>query len=234
MKSQPAHNDVIDSKAAAKRLFVAVLCMILGTSSMYAVAVFLPAVQADFGVSRSDVSLPYTYMMLGLGLGSILMGKLADRFGVSAALQLGAVCVGLGYILSGFAPNIIIFSIFHGLLLGFFGASSTFAPLMADTSMWWSKYRGLAVGICSSGNYVAGTIWPPLVQYGIEHMGWRNTYIAMGIVCGVGMFFLAILLAAVLHLAYMEFPERHGASFRQESRGLPEGPGHDHQPAETG
>ena len=221
MKSQPAHNDVIDSKAAAKRLFVAVLCMILGTSSMYAVAVFLPAVQADFGVSRSDVSLPYTYMMLGLGLGSILMGKLADRFGVSAALQLGAVCVGLGYILSGFAPNIIIFSIFHGLLLGFFGASSTFAPLMADTSMWWSKYRGLAVGICSSGNYVAGTIWPPLVQYGIEHMGWRNTYIAMGIVCGVGMFFLAFLMRQRPPKSQVQSPLQLGMANREKPFNLP-------------
>jgi len=221
MKSQPAHNDVIDSKAAAKRLFVAVLCMMLGTSSMYAVAVFLPAVQTEFGVSRSEVSLPYTYMMIGLGLGSILMGKLADRFGVSAALQLGAVCVGLGYILSGFAPNIIIFSIFHGLLLGFFGASATFAPLMADTSMWWSKYRGLAVGICSSGNYVAGTIWPPLVQYGIEHIGWRNTYIAMGIVCGVGMFFLAFLMRQRPPISQVQSPLQLGMANREKPFNLP-------------
>ena len=194
MTSLPAHPDVIDSKAAAKRLFIAVLLMTLGTSSMYAVAVFLPAVQAEFQVSRSEVSLPYTYMMLGLGLGSILMGKLTDRFGVSTALMVGAVCVGLGYVLSGLAPNIIFFGICHGLLLGFFGASATFAPLMADTSMWWSKYRGIAVGVCSSGNYLAGTIWPPIVQYGIEHFGWRHTYIAMGIVCGVGMFLFALLL----------------------------------------
>jgi MFS family permease len=186
--------EAIDSKAAAKRLLIAVLLMTLGTSSMYAVAVFLPAVQAEFQVSRSAVSLPYTYMMLGLGLGSILMGKLTDRFGVSNALLLGAVCVGMGYVSSGFAPNIIWFGIFHGLLLGFFGASATFAPLMSDTSMWWSKYRGIAVGVCSSGNYLAGTIWPPIVQYGIDHIGWRNTYIAMGIVCGTGMFLLALLL----------------------------------------
>jgi MFS family permease len=221
MTSQPAHQDVIDSKAAAKRLFIAVLCMMLGTSSMYAVAVFLPAVQTEFGVSRSEVSLPYTYMMIGLGLGSILMGKLTDRFGVSAALHLGAVCVGLGYVLSGFAPNIIIFSIFHGLLLGFFGASATFAPLMADTSMWWSKYRGLAVGICSSGNYLAGTIWPPLVQYGIEHIGWRNTYIAMGIVCGVGMFLLAFLMRQHPPKSQVQSPLELGMTNREKPFNLP-------------
>jgi len=194
MTSAAAHHDLIDSKTAAKRLCIAVLLMTLGTSSMYAVAVFLPTVQAEFGISRSAVSLPYTAMMLGLGLGSILMGKVTDRFGVSTALVIGAVSVGLGYVLSGLAPNIILFGICHGFLLGFFGASATFAPLMADTSMWWSKYRGIAVGVCSSGNYLAGTIWPPIVQYGIEHYGWRNTYIAMGVICGIGMFLLALLL----------------------------------------
>ena len=60
--------------------------------------------------------------------------------------------------------------------------------------MWWSKYRGIAVGVCSSGNYLAGTVWPPIVQYGIDHIGWRNTYIAMGLVCGTGMFLFALLL----------------------------------------
>lgn len=194
IQNQPAPQADIDSRVAAKRLCIAVMLMTLGTSSMYAVAVFLPAVQAEFGVSRSAASLPYTYMMIGLGLGSILMGKVTDRFGVSTALILGAVCVGIGYILSGLAPNIWMFGAFHGLLLGFFGASATFAPLMADTSMWWSKYRGIAVGVCSSGNYLAGTIWPPIVQYGIENYGWRNTYIAMGIVCGIGMFLFALLL----------------------------------------
>ena len=194
MRHQPASPDLIDSRTAAQRLCIAVLLMTMGTSSMYAVAVFLPAVQAEFGISRSIVSLPYTLMMIGLGLGSILMGKVADRLGVSTALIIGAFCVGLGYILSGISSNILVFSISHGLLLGFFGASAIFAPLMADTSMWWNKHRGIAVGICSSGNYIAGTIWPPLVHFGIDHFGWRTTYIGMGVICGGAMFLLALLM----------------------------------------
>jgi MFS family permease len=62
---------------------------------------------------------------------------------------------------------------------------------MADTALWWNRRRGIAVAICASGNYIAGTIWPPIVQHGVETLGWRQTYILLGIFCGVGMFLLA-------------------------------------------
>ena len=51
-----------------------------------------------------------------------------------------------------------------GLLIGV-GSSATFAPLMADTSQWFARRRGTAVGIFASGNYLAGTLWPPVVQH---------------------------------------------------------------------
>jgi MFS family permease len=60
--------------------------------------------------------------------------------------------------------------------------------------LWWNRRRGIAVAICASGNYIAGTIWPPIVQHGVETVGWRQTYIMLGIFCGVGMFLLAMLM----------------------------------------
>ena len=168
--------------------------MTLGGSSMYVVSVVLPEVQRDFGVSRADASLPYTLMMLGFGAGGLAMGKLADKWGVHVALWIGAVGVGSGFVLAGMSPNIWLFALAHGLLMGLFGSSSTFAPLLADTSLWWNKRRGIAVAVCASGNYLAGSIWPALAQQGVETMGWRNTYIWMGIVCGLGMATLAFLM----------------------------------------
>ena len=168
--------------------------MTLGGSSMYVVSVVLPEVQKDFAVSRADASLPYTLMMLGFGAGGLAMGKLADRLGVHVALWIGAVGVGSGFVLAGLSPNIWLFALAHGLLMGLFGSSSTFAPLLADTSLWWNKRRGIAVAVCASGNYLAGSIWPALAQQGVETMGWRNTYIWIGIVCGLGMVILAFLM----------------------------------------
>jgi predicted MFS family arabinose efflux permease len=52
----------------------------------------------------------------------------------------------------------------------------------------------MAVGICASGNYLAGTIWPPLIQAGIDSIGWRATYVAVGIACVTTMLPLAMVL----------------------------------------
>ncbi len=168
--------------------------MTLGGSSMYVVSVVLPEVQKEFDVSRADASLPYTLMMLGFGAGGLAMGKLADKWGVHVALWIGAVGVGSGFVLAGMASNIWLFALAHGLLMGLLGSSSTFAPLLADTSLWWDKRRGIAVAVCASGNYLAGSIWPALAQQGVETLGWRETYIWIGIVCGLGMLALSFLM----------------------------------------
>lgn len=161
---------------------------------MYVVAVVLPPVQAEFGVDRANASLPYTLMMICLGVGGMWTGKLADRFGITPVLWVGSLAVTAGFVIAGLAPNIWVFGLAHGILLGLLGSSSTFAPLMADTSLWWNKRRGIAVAICACGNYVAGAFWPPVAQWGIETIGWRHTYIYMGIFCGVCMLFLSFLM----------------------------------------
>ena len=194
MHNQPAHADLVDSRYAFKRLMLTLLIVTLGSSSMYVVAVVLPAVQLEFGVSRADASLPYTVMMLGLGIGGIYMGRWADRKGVHVPLFWGGLGVGSGFILAGLSQNIWLFALAHCVLLGMFGASSTFAPLLADTSLWWNKRRGIAVAICASGNYVAGTVWPALAQRGVETWGWRSTYMALGVVCGLGMVGLSFFM----------------------------------------
>jgi MFS family permease len=192
--SNQADASLIDSAYAARRLFITLLLMTLGGSSMYVVSVVLPEVQKEFDVSRADASLPYTLMMLGFGAGGLAMGKLADKWGVHVALWIGAVGVGSGFILAGMASNIWLFALAHGLLMGLLGSSSTFAPLLADTSLWWDKRRGIAVAVCASGNYLAGSIWPALAQQGVETLGWRETYIWIGIVCGLGMLALSFLM----------------------------------------
>ncbi len=191
---QSAHVDLIDSSYAARRLFTTLLLMTLGGSSMYVVSVVLPEVQKEFGISRADASLPYTLMMLGFGAGGLAMGKLADKWGVHVALWIGSVGVGSGFVLAGMSSNIWWFALAHGVLMGLFGSSSTFAPLLADTSLWWNKRRGIAVAVCASGNYVAGSIWPALAQQGVEQLGWRETYVWIGVVCGTGMLALSFLM----------------------------------------
>lgn len=168
--------------------------MTVGASGMYVVPVVLPAVQADFGVARADASLPYTLLMIGFGLGGVLMGRLADRFGVMVPLLIGAVGLGLGYAAAAMASNIWMFTLAHGFLIGLLGSSATFAPLLADTSLWFVRRRGIAVAVCASGNYVGGAIWPPVVQHFVETVGWRHTYLGLGLFSVITMAGLALLM----------------------------------------
>ncbi|MBP7451618.1 MAG: MFS transporter [Ottowia sp.] len=188
-----ADASLIDSRTAAWRLLVVVLLVTLGNSSMYVVSVVLPAVQSEFGIGRAHASLPYTAMMICLGLGGLWTGKWADRWGIARVLWMGAAAVGAGYALAAASGNVWMFGLAHGLL-GLLGGASTFAPLMADTGLWWNKRRGVAMAVCASGNYLAGTLWPPLVQWGITHYGWRPTYLALGLFCGLGMALLAFAM----------------------------------------
>ena len=189
--SAAAPASFIDSSHAAWRLLTTLGLVVLGNSSMYVVSVVLPAVQAEFGVGRADASLPYTLMMVCLGLGGLWTGRMADRHGLMPVLCVGAVAVCGGFVWAGLSGSIWGFGLAHGLM-GLIGASATFAPLLADTALWWNKRRGIAVAICASGNYIAGALWPPIVQHGIEAIGWRHTYVLMGLVCGAGMLLLAL------------------------------------------
>jgi MFS family permease len=162
------------------RLAVAVLLSTIGGVGMWSVVVALPAIQSDFAVDRGDASLPYTLTMLGFGIGGVAMGKLADRFGIVAPLVLGAAMLMLGYEAVGHATSLWQVTLAYGLLIGF-GCSTTFGPLMAEMSHWFVRRRGIAVALAAAGNYLAGTVWPPVVQHFIASSGWRVTHVGIGV-----------------------------------------------------
>ncbi len=193
--AQPAPSpQLADSRYAVMRLLITLALMTTGASGMYVVAVVLPTVQLEFGVARADASLPYTLMMIGVGIGGLLMGRLADRFGVTIPLLIGAAGLGLGYGAAAMASSIWLFTLAHGFLIGLLGCSATFAPLLADTSLWFVRRRGIAVAVCASGNYLGGAIWPPIVQHFVESVGWRQTYLGLGLFSFVTMTALALLM----------------------------------------
>src|SRR5512138_1713074 len=104
-----------ESPYAWVRLAASLTLMTLGGVAMYGVVVVLPAVQTEFGVARADASLPYTLTMIGFGVGGILMGALADRFGAMVPVLVGTIGLGSGLILSGLAGSVLQFALFHGL-----------------------------------------------------------------------------------------------------------------------
>ena len=184
----------IDSPAAWWRLLATLVMSTLGGVGMWSVIVVLPAVQAEFGVDRATATLPYTVTMIGYGFGGILMGRLSDRYGVARPLAGATIALATGYFLSALAPSLTMFALWHALLIGFLGSSASFGPLLADISHWFERRRGLAVSIVACGNYLAGTLWPPVVQHLIDTLGWRDTQIAIGAICLVTMLPLSLAL----------------------------------------
>lgn len=185
---------VVESPYAWFRLAACVALGTIGGVGIWSIAVALPAVQAEFGADRAGATLPSTFVMLGLVFGGVAMGRLADKFGVMLPAIIGSLALGLGYIATAYAPNLISFALIYGATIGFFGSAAVFGPLVTDTSYWFDRRRGIAVSLCASGNYFAGAIWPPIVQHFIEEVGWRQTHIGIGIACVVLMLPLTLAL----------------------------------------
>jgi MFS family permease len=203
--ASPSEPDATDSAKAWLRLGVAVLLSTVGGVGMWSVVVALPAIQADFGIGRGEAALPFTLAMIGFACGGVLMGRLADRFGIAVPLAIGTVSLSLGYLAVGYASSLWQVALAHGLLIGL-GCSASFGPLMADISHWFVRRRGVAVALAAAGNYLAGTIWPPTVQHFIASDGWRATHI------GIGLFLLVTMLPLVFLLRRRIEQHHHAAA----------------------
>jgi len=179
-----------DGPYAMVRLWLALLVATIAGVGMWAVVVVLPEVQAEFGVDRSAASLPYTFTMFGFAFGTIVLGRMSDRLGIETPIIIAGACLGVGFILGGLAPDLTVFTILHGLFIGV-GAGTGFAPMIADISHWFVKRRGFAVVVVASGNYLAGTIWPLFIRFAMPEIGWRHTYIVIGILVGLSVIPLA-------------------------------------------
>ena len=182
----------IDSGYAWRRLAASVTLSTVGGIGMWCLAVALPTVQADLGVSRADISFAYTMNMLGFFAGGVLAGRLVDRRGIVITSILSAIGLSAGFALAPLAPSLVLFAAAQ-ILIGF-SAAATFAPLVADVSHWFVKRRGVAVAIAASGNYIAGALWPPIVDPMIREFGWRTTYLTAAAFCLATMIPLALTL----------------------------------------
>jgi len=184
---------LIDSPYAWVRLAITVALGTIGSIGMWVAVVVLPEAQAEFNVDRAGASLPYAATMIGFGIGNIMIGKFADRLGITWPVILAALALGAGFTLAAQVEAIWQLTVVQGVLIGV-GTGAAFGPLIADLSHWFRKRRGFAVGAAASGNYLAGAIWPAPVQSFVVDHGWRGTYELIGIFCVITMIPLALML----------------------------------------
>ena len=156
--------------------------------------VTLKPIAADFDWPRVVPSLAVSLLMVGSGVGGLAMGWWMDKRGVMSPVLFGSVMMGLGAALASQAEGRWSLYLANGLFLGLLGQAAMIAPLVANATRWFDRRRGLAVAIIASGQGIAGAIWPPIVRYLSDAVGWRQTYLYFGIFALLTMVPLSLLL----------------------------------------
>ncbi len=187
-----AEQGYLDSRYSWARLGVTLAIATVGNVGMWSVVVILPAMQAEFGISRGEASLPYTLTMLGFALGNLVIGRAVDRFGVTRALIGAALVTALGYLGAALSPGVSLATAAH-FLIGL-GTAASFGPLIADVSHWFLRRRGIAVAVAASGNYLSGAVWPMLLAGVLAEQGWRAVCVVLAVVVPALVIPMALLL----------------------------------------
>jgi MFS family permease len=157
------------------------------------VVVGLKPIAASLGTDRSLVALAGSLNWLGTGLGGIVMGRIADRAGMRPVAIFGAAMTALGLAISAIGQSwALVFG--SAVLIGLLGNSAHFPPLVTYISRWFDRRRGTAVALISSGQYIAGVVWPAVFERGISAFGWQATMLGFAVVVAGAIVPLALFL----------------------------------------
>lgn len=155
------------------------------------VVVALRPIAAHLGNSRAIPSAAYSMAWLGMAVGGVGMGWIAERIGARYTVAFGAVMIALGLLLaSGGSEWQLIVG--YGVFIGLLGNAGLNAPLYVYVSHWFDRRRGTALALISSGQYVAGALWPEIFEQTIQRIGWRHTMHVFG------LFEVVVVLPAAL------------------------------------
>jgi MFS family permease len=198
----------VDSRASWRMSWLALAILSVSYASPLLIVVGMKPMQAALGTDRSVLALAGSLVWLGTGSGGILMGWLADRIGLRRTVSIGAVMIAAGLALSSIGS---IWTLYVGhALLGFLGNGGVYPPLLVYVSRWFERRRGAAIALISSGQYVAGVVWPFFFERGMTAFGWQSVMLVYGV------FALAFILPAAYFLKDPPKPAivplRHAAS----------------------
>jgi len=168
------------------------LTVCIGCGS-FAFSLFVNPLQSEFGWSRGQIMVGFTLFWAMMGVASPLFGRILDRQGARRAIPLGAIVMGLGFVVLSVMDNLPMFYLAY-VLVGSGAAGIGPVPTSAIVSNWFRKKRGTAVGITSAGIGAGGAVMAPIAGYLLDAFDWRSAYLAMGIIVWVAIIPLALLL----------------------------------------
>jgi MFS family permease len=172
------------------------------------VVVGLKPIAASLDTDRSLVALAGSLIWLGTGLGGIMMGWIADRIGMRPIAIFGAAMTALGLAVSAIGQTWALV-LGSAVLIGLLGNSAHFPPLVTYVSRWFDRRRGTAVALISSGQYIAGVVWPAVFERGISAFGWQATMLGFAVVVSGAIAPLALFLRSPPQPVRTEFSTAH-------------------------
>ncbi|WP_176952951.1 MFS transporter [Belnapia rosea] len=183
----------IESRASWLVALAAVAILSVSFGAPLLVVVALRPIAADLGDARAIPALASSLAYFGAGAGGILMGWLAGRSSTRLVALLGGsmVCAGLALASGGAAWQLLLG---FGLLVGLLGNGALYPPMMTYVSLWFDRRRGTALALVSSGQYVAGAVWPALFERLIAAHGWQRVMLGYGLFAAATILPLAALV----------------------------------------
>ena len=178
MQNNPGNRWII--LAAAVPILALVMGQLVNGLSVY----FVP-LEVEFGWARGDIALINSVGLVGLALGSIVMGFAADRFGVRWIAFMGITVTGLATIVASQSSDLWQFYALF-FLAGVLGGGAISAPLTALVGSWFTRGAGLAIGIAAAAQALGQGGMPFSGAFLIDSLGWRGSLATQG------MFTLAI------------------------------------------
>jgi MFS family permease len=185
IEPRPIGTRPLDTRSIETRdswVVASISLLLLGMSfgGPWITAVGLKEIAAETGGARSVPSLAVSLALFGGAVGGLLMGRIANSYGIRWTVILGSVMIAVGLIISaGGAPWQLYLG--HGVFMGLVGNSGLNAPLFVYVSRWFDRRRGSALALISSGGYLAGFVWPVIFERCIAYFGWRWTMVGFAI-----------------------------------------------------
>ncbi|OEF23312.1 Bcr/CflA family drug resistance efflux transporter [Vibrio rumoiensis 1S-45] len=138
----------------------------------------LPTMAAEFSVSNSEVQSTLILFLFSMGLGQVIIGPLADRFGRRPVALFGIVLYGLSSVLAAMAHQFEWLQIAR-VLQGLAACSTSIVVFSAVRDCYSTKDSAKIYSYLNGAICVIPALAPTLGGVLALHFGWRSTFVFM-------------------------------------------------------
>lgn len=182
-----------DSPYSWRVIILTLVITSLSFGAVTAVPILLKQIAAEWGSGVRAISLVHMSALMGAAFGSLILGRMVDRFGFFVIAVAGAIATTVGLGLAGEARSLVTLHIAFGLLVGGVSQAAFFSPIAAVSSRWFCRHRSFAIAVAASGQSVGGLIAPFVLRALSDAYGWRAAVQIYGVFAGIVMLMCALV-----------------------------------------